>query len=73
LFLGANEVVLVRVDDNLVGHDSFDRPSRLTTQLVWTEPGGLLHEMGFDHLTLLIGDSNRQLPRGLNDHRRMSG
>ena len=39
LLLGADELVLVGVDDALVGFDGFDRSARDPTELVGAEPG----------------------------------
>ena len=44
LFLGADQLVLVGVDDCLVGFDGLDRPPGEPAELVGAEPLGLLHQ-----------------------------
>ncbi len=53
--LAADELVLVGVDHRLVGFDGLDRPPGDPTELVGAEPGGLLHQVGFDDAALLLG------------------
>ena len=57
LLFGADELVLVGVDDLLVGFDGLDRPTGDPAELVGTEPGRLRHQLGLHNLTLFSGDT----------------
>ena len=57
----------------LVGFDGLDRAAGDAAELVGAETGGLLHQVGFDELALLIADPTRQLTGGVHDHRRVPG
>ena len=73
LLLGADELVLVGVDDLLVGFDGLDRPARDPAELVGAEPGRLLHQGCFDGLALLRAHPVGQLTGGSDDHCRVLG
>ena len=67
LLFGADELVLVGVDDLLVGFDGLDSSAGDAAELVGAEPGGLLHQGRLHDLALLGGDSVGQLPGRAND------
>ncbi len=71
VLFGADQVVLVGVDDRFVGFDPGQRPSAGLAEGGGVHQLGFVHQHRFDLGSLTRGESAGELPDGMVDHRRV--